>query len=365
MGFKCGIIGLPNVGKSTLFNALTQTSIAQAENYPFCTIEPNVGDVDVPDNRLFRLSNISSSKKIIHTRITFVDIAGLVEGASKGEGLGNQFLGNIREVDALVHIVRCFENENITHVNGFVDPIRDIETINTELLLADIDSLEKRIPNLEKKERGGDKDATKKLKLIDMLIDNLNNDRDIQDIDLSEEEEKFTNEFQLLSNKKVIYVCNTDEVSITKSNNHIDVVEEYLKQRNQKKINISANIESQLSLLEPSEKDEFLKTIGIEEPGLNKLITEGYKALQLITFFTSGPKETKAWTVKSGSFAPQAAGKIHTDFEKGFIRAETINYDKLDELGSYTVAKDTGKIRSEGRDYLVEDGDVMNFRFNT
>ena len=365
MGFKCGIIGLPNVGKSTLFNALTQTSIAQAENYPFCTIEPNVGEVDVPDNRLFRLSNISSSKKIIHTRITFVDIAGLVEGASKGEGLGNQFLGNIREVDALVHIVRCFENENITHVNGFVDPIRDIETINTELLLADIDSLEKRIPNLEKKERGGDKDATKKLKLIDMLIDNLNNDRDIQDIDLSEEEEKFTNEFQLLSNKKVIYVCNTDEVSITKSNNHIDVVEEYLKQRNQKKINISANIESQLSLLEPSEKDEFLKTIGIEEPGLNKLITEGYKALQLITFFTSGPKETRAWTVKSGSFAPQAAGKIHTDFEKGFIRAETINYDKLDELGSYTVAKDTGKIRSEGRDYLVEDGDVMNFRFNT
>ena len=365
MGFKCGIIGLPNVGKSTLFNALTQTSIAQAENYPFCTIEPNVGEVDVPDNRLFRLSNISSSKKIIHTRITFVDIAGLVEGASKGEGLGNQFLGNIREVDALVHIVRCFENENITHVNGFVDPIRDIETINTELLLADIDSLEKRIPNLEKKERGGDKDATKKLKLIDILIDNFNTDKKIEDIDLSEEEDKFIKEFQLLSNKKVIYVCNTDEVSITNSNNHIDVVEEYLKQRNQKKINISANIESQLSLLEPSEKDEFLKTIGIEEPGLNKLITEGYKALQLITFFTSGPKETKAWTVKSGSFAPQAAGKIHTDFEKGFIRAETINYDKLDELGSYTVAKDTGKIRSEGRDYLVEDGDVMNFRFNT
>ena len=365
MGFKCGIIGLPNVGKSTLFNALTQTSIAQAENYPFCTIEPNVGEVDVPDNRLFRLSNISSSKKIIHTRITFVDIAGLVEGASKGEGLGNQFLGNIREVDALVHIVRCFEDENITHVNGVVDPIRDIETINTELLLADIDSLEKRIPNLEKKERGGDKDATKKLKLIDMLIDNLNIDKEIQDIDLSEEEEKFTKEFQLLSNKKVIYVCNTDEVSITESNNHIDVVEEYLKQRNQKKINISANIESQLPLLEPSEKDEFLKTIGIEEPGLNKLITEGYKALQLITFFTSGPKETKAWTVKSGSFAPQAAGKIHTDFEKGFIRAETINYEKLDELGSYTIAKDSGKIRSEGRDYLVEDGDVMNFRFNT
>ena len=365
MGFKCGIIGLPNVGKSTLFNALTQTSIAQAENYPFCTIEPNVGEVDVPDNRLFRLSNISSSEKIIHTRITFVDIAGLVEGASKGEGLGNQFLGNIREVDALVHIVRCFEDENITHVNGVVDPIRDIETINTELLLADIDSLEKRIPNLEKKERGGDKDATKKLKLIDMLIDNLNTDKEIQDIDLSEEEEKFTKEFQLLSNKKVIYVCNTDEVSITKSNNHIDVVEEYLKQRNQKKINISANIESQLSLLEPSEKDEFLKTIGIEEPGLNKLITEGYKALQLITFFTSGPKETKAWTVKSGSYAPQAAGRIHTDFEKGFIRAETINYEKLDKLGSYNIAKDSGKIRSEGRDYLVEDGDVMNFRFNT
>tara|TARA_B100000282_G_C31732131_1_gene491511 strand:+ start:736 stop:1833 length:1098 start_codon:yes stop_codon:yes gene_type:complete len=364
MGFKCGIIGLPNVGKSTLFNALTQTSIAQAENYPFCTIEPNVGEVDVPDNRLFRLSNISSSEKIIHTRITFVDIAGLVEGASKGEGLGNQFLGNIREVDALVHIVRCFEDENITHVNGIIDPIRDIETINTELLLSDIESLEKRIPNLEKKERGGDKDATKKLKLIDILIDNFNTDKKIEDIDLSEEEDKFIKEFQLLSNKKVIYVCNTDEVSITNSNNHIDVVEEYLKQRNQKKINISANIESQLSLLEPSEKDEFLKTIGIKEPGLNKLITEGYKALQLITFFTSGPKETKAWTVKSGSFAPQAAGKIHTDFEKGFIRAETISYEKLDELGSYNIAKDSGKIRSEGRDYLVEDGDVMNFRFN-
>ena len=364
MGFKCGIIGLPNVGKSTLFNALTQTSIAQAENYPFCTIEPNVGEVDVPDNRLIRLSNISSSEKIIHTRITFVDIAGLVEGASKGEGLGNQFLGNIREVDALVHIVRCFEDENITHVNGIIDPIRDIETINTELLLSDIESLEKRIPNLEKKERGGDKDATKKLKLIDILIDNFNTDKKIEDIDLSEEEDKFIKEFQLLSNKKVIYVCNTDEVSITNSNNHIDVVEEYLKQRNQKKINISANIESQLSLLEPSEKDEFLKTIGIKEPGLNKLITEGYKALQLITFFTSGPKETKAWTVKSGSFAPQAAGKIHTDFEKGFIRAETISYEKLDELGSYNIAKDSGKIRSEGRDYLVEDGDVMNFRFN-
>ena len=364
MGFKCGIIGLPNVGKSTLFNALTQTSQAQAENYPFCTIEPNVGEVDVPDERLKNLSEISLSDKTIPTRITFVDIAGLVEGASKGEGLGNQFLGNIREVDALAHIVRCFEDQNITHVNGNIDPIRDIETINTELLLSDIESLETRIPNLEKKERGGDKDAPKKLKLIDILIKKLNAGNPIKSNEYDKDQERYIREFQLLTNKETIYVCNTDEESITQQNSYIDLVGSYLKDKGLKKINISADIESQLSLLETSEQKEFLNTIGLEEPGLNKLIIEGYKALQLITFFTSGPKETKAWTIKKGSFAPQAAGKIHTDFEKGFIRAETISYNELNSIGNFIEAKDSGKLRSEGKEYIVKDGDIMNFRFN-
>ena len=364
MGFKCGIIGLPNVGKSTLFNALTQTSQAQAENYPFCTIEPNVGEVDVPDERLSKLAKISSSGKTIPTRITFVDIAGLVEGASKGEGLGNQFLGNIREVDALAHIIRCFDDQNITHVNGSIDPIRDIETINTELLLSDIESLENRIANLEKKERGGDKDAPKKLKLINTLIKNLNLGNLIKETEFDEDEIKYIREFQLLTNKETIYVCNTDEESITQQNSYIDLVGSYLKDKGLKKINISADIESQLSLLEISEQKEFLNTIGLEEPGLNKLIIEGYKALQLITFFTSGPKETKAWTIKKGSLAPQAAGKIHTDFEKGFIRAETISYNELNSIGNFIEAKDSGKLRSEGKEYIVKDGDIMNFRFN-
>ena len=364
MGFKCGIIGLPNVGKSTLFNALTQTSQAQAENYPFCTIEPNVGEVDVPDERLKNLSEISLSDKTIPTRITFVDIAGLVEGASKGEGLGNQFLGNIREVDALAHIVRCFEDQNITHVNGNIDPIRDIETINTELLLSDIESLETRIPNLEKKERGGDKDAPKKLKLIDILIKKLNAGNPIKSNEYDKDQERYIREFQLLTNKEIIYVCNTDEESITKQNNYSELVNDYLKDKGFKKINISADIESQLSLLEASEQSEFLDTIGLKEPGLNKLIIEGYRALKLITFFTSGPKETRAWTITEGSLAPQAAGKIHTDFEKGFIRAETISYNDLSLAGDFSEAKDNGKLRSEGKDYIVKDGDIMNFRFN-
>ena len=364
MGFKCGIIGLPNVGKSTLFNALTQTSQAQAENYPFCTIEPNVGEVDVPDERLKNLSEISLSDKTIPTRITFVDIAGLVEGASKGEGLGNQFLGNIREVDALAHIVRCFEDQNITHVNGNIDPIRDIETINTELLLSDIESLETRIPNLEKKERGGDKDAPKKLKLIDILIKKLNAGNPIKSNEYDKDQERYIREFQLLTNKETIYVCNTDEESIAKQNNYSELVNDYLKDKGFKKINISADIESQLSLLETSEQNEFLDTIGLKEPGLNKLIIEGYRALKLITFFTSGPKETRAWTITEGSLAPQAAGKIHTDFEKGFIRAETISYNDLSLIGDFSKAKDNGKLRSEGKEYIVKDGDIMNFRFN-
>ena len=296
--------------------------------------------------------------------MTFVDIAGLVEGASKGEGLGNQFLGNIREVDALAHIIRCFDDQNITHVNGSIDPIRDIETINTELLLSDIESLENRIANLEKKERGGDKDAPKKLKLINTLIKNLNLGNLIKETEFDEDEMKYIREFQLLTNKETIYVCNTDEESITQQNSYIDLVGSYLKDKGLKKINISADIESQLSLLEISEQKEFLNTIGLEEPGLNKLIIEGYKALQLITFFTSGPKETKAWTIKKGSLAPQAAGKIHTDFEKGFIRAETISYNELNSIGNFIEAKDSGKLRSEGKEYIVKDGDIMNFRFN-
>ena len=364
MGFKCGIIGLPNIGKSTLFNALTQTSQAQAENYPFCTIEPNIGEVDVPDARLNQLSIISSSSKTIPTRLTFVDIAGLVEGASKGEGLGNKFLANIREVDAVAHIIRCFEDDNITHVNGKIDPVRDIEIINTELLLSDLENLQNKIPALEKKERSGNKESKEKLLLIDLLLNNINDGKSIKNIQLDEDQKNYLKEFQLLTNKEILYVCNTDEESVDKENKFSKSVEDYIKDTNAKKINISAEIESQLSLLDKNEKIEFLETIGLKEPGLNKLITEGYRALKLITFFTSGPKESKAWTIKEGSFAPQAAGKIHTDFEKGFIRAETINFEELIDLGDFSSAKDNGKIRSEGKDYQVKDGDIINFRFN-
>ena len=364
MGFKCGIIGLPNIGKSTLFNALTQTSQAQAENYPFCTIEPNIGEVDVPDDRLNQLSIISSSARTTPTRITFVDIAGLVEGASQGEGLGNKFLANIREVDAVAHIIRCFDDDNITHVNGKIDPIRDIEIINTELLLADLENLQNKIPSLEKKEKTGDKDAKEKLLLIDLLLKNLNDGKSIKSIQLDKDQRNYLKEFQLLTNKQTLYVCNTDEESMNKGNKFSESVEDYIKDKDAKKINISAEIESQLSLLNKHEKLEFLETIGLKEPGLNKLITEGYNVLQLITFFTSGPKESKAWTIKEGSFAPQAAGKIHTDFEKGFIKAETINFKELIDSGDFSKAKDNGKIRSEGKDYQVKDGDIINFRFN-
>ena len=363
MSLEVGIVGLPNVGKSTLFSALTKVE-ADAGNYPFCTIEPNYGIVKLNDSRVTRLAEIINPERVVPATLKVVDIAGLVKGASKGEGLGNQFLGNIREVDALAHIIRCFDDQNITHVNGSIDPIRDIETINTELLLSDIESLENRIANLEKKERGGDKDAPKKLKLINTLIKNLNLGNLIKETEFDEDEMKYIREFQLLTNKETIYVCNTDEESITQQNSYIDLVGSYLKDKGLKKINISADIESQLSLLEISEQKEFLNTIGLEEPGLNKLIIEGYKALQLITFFTSGPKETKAWTIKKGSLAPQAAGKIHTDFEKGFIRAETISYNELNSIGNFIEAKDNGKLRSECKEYIVKDADIMNFRFN-
>ena len=364
MGFRCGIIGLPNVGKSTLFNALTRTSAAQAENYPFCTIEPNIGEVDVPDKRLEVLSKISKSQKILPARLTFVDIAGLVKGASQGEGLGNQFLSNIKEVDAVAHVVRCFDDDNITHVNGRIDPIRDIEIIETELLLSDIANLEKRQTSLEKKVRSNDKESKEKLILIEEILEKLNNNIIFDFKSLNEKNNKYFQEFALLTGKKMIYVCNVDEESAQSGNQYSKQIEEYSVSKDVNVIKISANIESQISELSDEDKEEYIKSLGLTEPGLNTLINEGYNALDLITYFTSGPKETRAWTIPKNTLAPVSAGKIHTDFEKGFIRAETINYSELINFSSYNEAKDAGKIRLEGKEYEVKDGDIMNFRFN-
>ena len=364
MGFRCGIIGLPNVGKSTLFNALTRTSAAQAENYPFCTIEPNIGEVDVPDKRLEILAKINKSQKILPARLTFVDIAGLVKGASQGEGLGNQFLSNIREVEAVAHVVRCFENDNITHVNGQIDPIRDIEIIETELLLSDIANLEKRKTSLEKKVKNNDKESKEKLILIEEILEKLNNDILFDFKSLDEKNEKYFQEFALLTGKKMIYVCNVDEESASSGNQYSKKIDEYGSNREISVIKISANIESQISSLSDEDREEYIKSLGLTEPGLNTLINEGYNTLDLITYFTSGPKETKAWTITRNTLAPESAGKIHTDFEKGFIRAETINYDELINFLNYNDAKDAGKIRLEGKEYEVKDGDIIHFRFN-
>tara|TARA_B100001057_G_scaffold156849_1_gene157403 strand:- start:3374 stop:4471 length:1098 start_codon:yes stop_codon:yes gene_type:complete len=364
MGFRCGIIGLPNVGKSTLFNALTRTSAAQAENYPFCTIEPNIGEVDVPDKRLEVLSKINKSQKILPARLTFVDIAGLVKGASQGEGLGNQFLSNIKEVDAVAHVVRCFEDDNITHVNGQIDPIKDIQIIETELLLSDIANLEKRQISLEKKAKSNDKESKEKLILIEKILEKLNNNILFDFKSLDEKNEKYFQEFTLLTGKKMIYVCNVDEKSAESGNEYSKKIDEYGSSKGINVIKISANIESQISELSDEDREEYIKSLGLTEPGLNTLINEGYNALDLITYFTSGPKETRAWTIAKDTLAPESAGKIHTDFEKGFIRAETINYDELINFLSYNEAKDAGKIRLEGKDYEVKDGDIMNFRFN-
>ena len=365
MGFRCGIIGLPNVGKSTLFNALTRTSAAQAENYPFCTIEPNIGEVDVPDKRLKVLSNINKSQKILPARLTFVDIAGLVEGASKGEGLGNQFLSNIKEVDAVAQVIRCFDDDNITHVNGKIDPIKDIEVIETELFLSDIDNLEKRKISLEKKAKSNDKEAIEKLILIEKIIEKLNTNQLLDKNALDEKNKKYFKEFELLTSKKMIYVCNVDESSANSGNEYSKKIEEYGLIKKITVIKISASIESQISELGDEDRREYINSLGLEQPGLNTLITEGYNILDLITYFTSGPKETRAWTIKKNTLAPESAGKIHTDFEKGFIRAETINYDELINFSSYLDAKDAGKIRLEGKEYEVKDGDIMNFRFNS
>jgi GTP-binding protein YchF len=363
MGFKCGIVGLPNVGKSTLFNALTQTAAAEAANYPFCTIEPNVGDVGVPDPRLDKLAVIGKSAAVIPTRLTFVDIAGLVRGASKGEGLGNQFLAVIREVDAVAYVLRCFENDDITHVEGRIDPIADAETVETELMLADLDSLERRRDPLEKKAKGGDKEAKTQLILIDKALELVRAGKPARLAKLSAEEQPGYRALQLLTAKPVLYVCNVDEASAAAGNAFSKTVEERAKAEGAGCVVISAKIEAEFASLAPEERGEFLNEMGLEEAGLNRLIREGYRLLGLITYFTVGPKEARAWTVVRGTKAPQAAGVIHTDFEKGFIRAETIAYDDFVTLNGEVGAKEAGKMRLEGKEYVVKDGDVMHFRF--
>ncbi|OAF05064.1 GTP-binding protein YchF [Bradyrhizobium centrolobii] len=365
MGFKCGIVGLPNVGKSTLFNALTETAAAQAANYPFCTIEPNVGEVAVPDPRLEKLAAAAKSAQIIPTRLTFVDIAGLVRGASKGEGLGNQFLANIREVDAIAHVVRCFEDSDITHVEGKIAPLADIETIETELMLADLDSLEKRVDNLTKKAKGNDKDAKEQLDLVNRTLVLLRDGKPARLVERKAEEERAFSMLGLLSSKPVLYVCNVEEGSAATGNGFSKAVEEQAAKEGAVAVVISAKIESEIATLSREERVDFLETLGLEEAGLDRLIRAGYTLLDLITYFTVGPKEARAWTIHRGTKAPAAAGVIHTDFEKGFIRAETIAYDDYVALNGEAGARDAGKLRLEGKDYTVADGDVMHFRFNT
>jgi ribosome-binding ATPase len=355
MGFKCGIVGLPNVGKSTLFNALTQTAAAQAANYPFCTIEPNVGDVAVPDERLDTLSAIAGSAQIIPTRLTFVDIAGLVRGASKGEGLGNQFLGNIRECDAIAHVVRCFEDGDITHVEGKIDPLSDIDTIETELMLADLDSLEKRIVNLEKKAKTGDKEAREQLDLVNRALPLLRDGKPARMAKRSADEEAAFQALQLITSKPVLYVCN----------GFSERVFARAKEEGAKAVVVSAKIESEIAVMAQEDQKDFLDAVGLSEPGLNRVIREGYELLGLLTYFTVGPKEARAWTITRGTKAPAAAGVIHTDFEKGFIRSETIAYPDDVAFKGEAGAREAGKFRLEGKEYIVADGDVMHFRFNT
>ena len=365
MGLKMGIVGLPNVGKSTLFNALTRTAAAQAANFPFCTIEPNVGEVAVPDDRLPRLAKVAKSSQVIPARISFVDIAGLVRGASKGEGLGNQFLANIRECDAICYVLRCFEDPNVIHVAGKVDPLADAEVIETELMLADLESLERRAPQLEKRAKQGDKDAKRTFDLVDRAMKLLYQGKAARLVERSPEDERTFHELQLLTAKPALYVCNVDEASAATGNALSRQVEDYARTHDAAVIVISAEIESQLAQLPDDEQREFLGTLGLDEPGLNRLIREAYQLLGLQTFFTAGPKEARAWTIHKGDRAPQAAGVIHTDFERGFIRAQTIGFDDYVTLGGEVPAKEAGKARDEGKEYVVRDGDVMLFKFNT
>jgi GTP-binding protein YchF len=365
MGFKCGIVGLPNVGKSTLFNALTESAAAQAANYPFCTIEPNVGDVPVPDPRLVKLSEIAGSAQTIPTRLTFVDIAGLVRGASKGEGLGNQFLAHIREVDAIAYVLRCFEDSDVVHVDGKVDPIADAETIETELMLADLESLERRVPALEKKIRGQDKEAKETLALLERALITLREGKPARFAIVDDDDRKAFHSLGLLTSKPILYVCNVDEGSAATGNALSAEVQKRAENEGAGCVVISAKIESELVELDAEERRSYLADLGLEEPGLNRLIQEGYKLLDLLTYFTVGPKEARAWTIERGTRAPQAAGVIHTDFEKGFIRAETIAYDDYVGLGGEAGARDAGKLRLEGKEYVVKDGDVLHFRFAT
>ena len=365
MGFKCGIVGLPNVGKSTLFNALTKNAMAAAENYPFCTIEPNIGQVPVPDPRLQQIANIVKPKKIVPTLLAFVDIAGLVRGASKGEGLGNRFLGAIREVDAILHVLRCFEDDNVTHVDGKIDPADDAATVNTELMLADLESLEKQVQGAIKRQRGGDTEATAQLKLMERVIATLQEGRPARQVEISAEEGGHMRQLQLLTSKPVLYVCNLDEATAGKGNEFSRAAENIAAEEKAGVVVISANIEAELAQLEDGEeKRAFLQDLGLAEAGLDRVIRAGYDLLGLLTFFTANPNEARAWTVPNGTLAPAAAGVIHGDFERGFIRAETIAYEDYLSCNGEQGAKDAGRMRAEGRDYLVNDADVLLFRFN-